>query len=744
MWGRTATLGVGVLGIMTGCVSSAAPTATSASSSNPAAQSDRAVASKSVARTASGAPVTEQRPVVDAYYELSVSDPYRWLENNASDEVRAWTAAQNTHTHAYLSALPGRDKIEQRVAEVLKAPLPAYPGLIARGDRWFVLVDQPPKKQRFLVVMPPGGDPKTANVMVDPNVIDPSGKTSIDWYEPSADGKLLAVSLSRAGTESGDVQVSDVATGAVIDRVPRVNGGTAGGHVAWTADDKGFYYTRYPRPGERPDADLDFYQQLYFHELGKDTAADRYELGKDFPRIAEIRVYVDAPSGRVLVSMQRGDGGEFEHHLRSKKGEWRKLAGYEDKLVQVAFGPGGDLLAISRLRSPHGELLRINGTTLALTNAKVVHAPDKDTLVSGFWDPRTLLATPKRWYGTFQLGGPVEIRAFDYAGKPKPWRAPLPVSADRGLMRDSKTGVLLRSESFLQPPAWYRFDEATGAVEKTKLEAASQLDLSGYEVVRELATSRDGTQVPVSILIPRGLKLDGSHPCIVSGYGGYGISLEPRFSLETGLWLEHGVIYAVANLRGGGELGEEWHRQGSLERKQNVFDDFAAVLKHLIARGYTRSERLGIIGGSNGGLLMGATIVQNPGLVRAAVSYVGIYDSLRSELSPNGEFNVTEFGTVKDRKQFDALYAYSPYHHVVDGTQYPAMLLVTGENDPRVDPWHSRKMAARLQAASASSEPILLRTTADSGHHQSDLDQVVAETTDVHAFMLDALGVSVH
>jgi prolyl oligopeptidase len=422
-------------------------------------------------------------------------------------------------------------------------------------------------------------------------------------------------------------------------------------------------------------------------------------------------------------------------------GPWRQFGGYEDKLAQVVFGPGRDLFAISRLRSPRGMLVAIDGKTLDVAKARVVHAPDTATLVSDFWDERVLSMGPKRWYGTFQVGGPSEVRAFDYAGKPAPWQAPLPVAAVAGLTRDGDHALLLRAESFLQPPAWYRFDERSGSIAKTALANTSPLDLSGYEVVRELASSKDGTQVPVSILLPRGFVRDGSQPCVVTGYGGYGLSLDPRFARNAAIWLEQGVVYAIANLRGGGEFGEDWHRQGMLERKQNVFDDFAAVLEHVLERGYTRSERLGIIGGSNGGLLMGATVVQNPGLVRAAVSFVGIYDTLRSELSPNGAFNITEFGTVKDKQQFEALYAYSPYYQLRDGQHYPAMLLLTGENDPRVEPMQSRKMAARLQAANSGPAPILLRSNAGSGHGiGTGLAEVVQETADAYAFMLDALG----
>ena len=277
---------------------------------------------------------------------------------------------------------------------------------------------------------------------------------------------------------------------------------------------------------------------------------------------------------------------------------------------------------------------------------------------------------------------------------------------------------------------------------RTALYQTSPADFSDCEVVREFAVSKDGTKVPLNVIKRKGTKLDGQNPTLLNGYGGYSISLTPRFRVSRKVWLEQGGIYAIANLRGGGEFGEEWHRAGNLTHKQNVFDDFLACADYLIDTKHTRPEKLAIEGGSNGGLLMGAALTQAPELFRAVVSHVGIYDMLRVELHPNGAFNVTEFGTVKDAKQFAAMFAYSPYHHVKNGTDYPAMLLLTGENDPRVDPANSRKMAARLQAATASKRPVLLRSTSGSGHGlDSSLSERIAQEADVFAFLFDQLGV---
>ncbi len=271
----------------------------------------------------------------------------------------------------------------------------------------------------------------------------------------------------------------------------------------------------------------------------------------------------------------------------------------------------------------------------------------------------------------------------------------------------------------------------------------SPASFDDIEVVREFATSKDGTKVPLNILRKKGLKLDGNNPTLLYGYGGYGVNLTPSFDSTRRVWFDAGGVFVVANLRGGGEYGEEWHKAGNLTRKQHVFDDFIAAAEHLIERHYTSPSKLAVEGGSNGGLLMGAFLTQRPDLARAVVSHVGIYDMLRVELDPNGQFNVTEFGTVKDPEQLKALYGYSPYHHVRDGEKYPAVLLTTGENDGRVNPAQSRKMATRLQAATGSDRPILFRSTASAGHGiGTALNERIAEETDVLAFLFDQLGIN--
>jgi prolyl oligopeptidase len=318
----------------------------------------------------------------------------------------------------------------------------------------------------------------------------------------------------------------------------------------------------------------------------------------------------------------------------------------------------------------------------------------------------------------------------------------LPVSTVSGLDSWQGDDLVFGNVSYLNPFAWFTYDPAAEAVRRTALYMTSPVDFGDIEVVREFATSRDGTKVPLNILRKKGLKRDGRNPTLLYAYGGYGVSVTPAFDSTHRIWFDAGGVYAVANLRGGGEYGEQWHKAGNLTHKQHVFDDFIAATEHLIKRRYTSPSKLAVEGASNGGLLMGAFLTQRPDLARAVVARVGIHDMLRVELDPNGQFNITEFGTVKDSEQFNALYAYSPFHHVRDGVKYPAVLLTTGENDGRVNPAQSRKMAARLQAATASDQPILFRSTASAGHGiGTALKERIAEQADVLAFLFDQLEV---
>ncbi len=681
-------------------------------------------------------PAAERRPVVDAYHGKSVTDDYRWLESWADPAVRRWSEAENRHARSVLDRLPGVEALRRRITELESFPSPDFDSLVLRGGTLFAMKTEPPKQQRFLVALRSPDDPASARAIVDPNVLDPKGKTAIDFFVPSHDGKLVAVSLSRGGSESGDVHVYETATGkALPDVIARVNGGTAGGSVAWNADGSGFFYTRYPRGKERPSEDLDFFQQVWFHGLGTPAGSDTYSLGREFPRIAETVLRASDDGRFVLAIVENGDGGEYALHLRGASGAWARIADFSEQVVAAEFGRDGSLFLLSRNGAPRGKILRLAPGATRLAEASTI-VPEGEGVILDFEPAASVL------YVTVVEGGPMGLRVFDAAGKELA-RVPVPrISSVSQVVRLDGDRVAYSSESYLEPRAWYRFDPADGQPVKTALRRVSLADFGDCEVLKETAVSRDGTAVPVFMVQRKGAPRDGSSPTLLTGYGGFGISMTPYFSDSRRAFVEQGGVWAIAILRGGGEFGEEWHRAGNLTRKQNVFDDFAAAAERLIEARVTSPAKLAIEGGSNGGLLMGAALTQHPALFKAVVAHVGIYDMLRVETTPNGAFNVTEYGTVKDPAQFEALLAYSPYHHVADGTRYPDVLFLTGANDPRVDPFHSRKMTARLRAATGGRSRVFLRTSADTGHGiGSSLDATIAETVDVYAFVFDELGV---
>jgi prolyl oligopeptidase len=691
------------------------------------------------------APKTAVRPVTDTYHGVSVTDPYRWLENTADPAVHAWSLAQDARTRAWLDHVKIRATIHERMAKLVGGTSPSYHDLTQVAGRLFATVMQPPKQQPFIGVMGLDADPATIHVVVDPNVLNPAGTTAIDWWVPSPDGTKIAVSLSQNGSEDGTLHVFDVGTAKEVDApIPRVQYPTGGGSVAWRADSSGFFYTRYPG-AERPEADRHFYQQVYAHKLGTPAASDTYVLGRDLPKLAEIALDNRQNPNYVMVSVENGDGGQFAHSVIFPDGHVQSVTRFEDQVVGAAIGPDDRVYLTSRDRAPRGKLLRLDMNDLVLAHAVTLIPEGPDVIrTGGEFAGAPVTITPQAIYIRELAGGPSRLAAYTLAGKALPDVALPPVSAVDEVTPMPDHTLLYQVSTYLRPPYFLRTDERTGKAVATKLTETSPIDYSDATVSREIAISKDGTPIPVNIIARTDLKRDSRNPTLLWGYGGYNISEEPHFlGAATRLWLDAHGVFAIANIRGGGEYGAAWHAQGALTHKQNVFDDFTAAAQHLIDARYTSSPHLALIGGSNGGLLMGAMITQHPQLAHAVVSMVGIYDMLRVELDPNGLFNTTEFGTVKDPAQFKALYAYSPYHHVVDGTKYPAVFMATGENDGRVNPAHSRKMIARLQAATTSGLPVLLSINAHAGHGiGSALSIKVDQQTDTLAFLFKELGMT--
>jgi prolyl oligopeptidase len=579
-----------------------------------------------------------------------------------------------------------------------------------------------------IVAVPDLDDLSTETIVLDPMEIDPSGETSIDWFVPSPDGRRLAVSLSEHGSEDGTLHVYDVASGDPVGTpIPHVN--VMGGSTTWRHDAGALWYTL--------PADVGFRQQVWFRDL--DTGTDTVDLTGPFAdeQIAENFLTSSSDGRWVMDRVQKGDGGEWQVFVRAQDAGavWWQVADVPDQCVQAVLGEDAVYL-LSRLGTPRGRILRLplnQGVTVA----------EAETIVpAGEHAIDDLAVTAATVWVVEMDGGPQQVRRFDLRGQEQAPVSIPPVSSVSSygarLTRLRPDLVAWMSSSFTDPGTWCVTRDG-GTPASTALRTTTSVDLSRYVVTREMATSKDGTRVPISVISAPDTPRDGSAPTLLMAYGGYGISLVPTFHAERLLWLERGGVWAVANIRGGGEYGEEWHQGGRLTTKQNCFDDFIACAEHLAIVGITRTERLAIMGGSNGGLLMGAVLTQRPDIARAVVAAVPVLDSLRAETSTNGVYNVTEFGTVSDPEQFAALMTYSPYHRVEDQTSYPAVLMTAGEHDTRVDAWHAKKMTARLQAATRSEHPVLLRMEAG-GHLDGSLDQMVEESTDVYAFLFDQLG----
>ncbi|MEP7275561.1 MAG: S9 family peptidase, partial [Betaproteobacteria bacterium] len=502
-------------------------------------------------------PETPAIPVAETYHDVTVVDSYRWLENDAAATVTAWAGAQNALTRRWLDALPARAAVAQQIGRLLQAePVTRY-GFQFR-KQLFAFKRQPPRAQPLLVVLKSTAVVSSERTVVDPVALDPTGRTAIDFFRPSHDGRHVVVSLSKDGSEDGTAYVFDVATGKRLpDVVPRVAFPTGGGSVEWAADNGGFFYTRYPQGSERPAADRHFYQQIWFHALGTPAASDRYVLGKDFPRIAETALQASGDGRHLLATVANGDGGEFAFHLRTPDGRWTEVAGFDDEVKDVVFGDDGNLYALTVKDALLGRIVAIPLARPALAQARVVVPEDKVPAES-------LIATRTRLYVTYRIGGPAVVHLFALDGKRLGQLPAAPVSDTHVFTRLDNDDVLVRTTSYVDPPAVARYEARRSRLVRTQLSERPDFDLADAVVTRDFALSKDGTRVPLTIIARKGAPRDGSQPLLLYGYGGYGMSMAPYFSPLTRFWLDWGGAYAVANVRGGGEFGEPWHLAGNL------------------------------------------------------------------------------------------------------------------------------------------------------------------------------------
>jgi prolyl oligopeptidase len=681
----------------------------------------------------SGPPKAKVAPVADTVQGHKVVDLYRYLENANDPDTRQYVEQELAYTRSLLDPLPGRDRINARLSQLIPIGTVGAPQM--GGKYYFYTRREGNQNQPVLYVRESvhGSD----RVLVDVNKMSADATVALDWWFPSEDGQYVAYGTSVSGSEESTLHLVESATENVLpDTIER----TRFASVAWKKDSSGFYYTRHPKKGDVPPGEEVYHVKVFYHAIGTDP-------GKDPLIFGEGRNAQDIPS----VSLSEDD----RWLLITVFEGWTKTEMYLQDLstknppVEITTGKdclyGGDFFRDKLYITTNEDAPRFRVFVADAMNAKRENwkeiIPQSGAVLLGVG------VTGGKLFGQYERNATSELKLFSLDGA-KLADIQLPAIGDVPSVsgRYDRDEVFFGYQSFTAPPSVYRYDLNEKKSELWAKVDAPSIDPSAYDVRQVWYASKDGTRVPMFMVSKKGIELNGKNPTLLYGYGGFNISLKPTFNRSMYLWMEHGGIYAVANLRGGAEFGEDWHRAGMLEKKQNVFDDFIAAAEYLIAQKYTDKDHLAIYGGSNGGLLMGAMMTQRPDLFRVVVCAVPLLDMLRYQNFQIAKLWIPEYGSADDPKQFDWLYAYSPYHHVKPGVEYPAILFMTADTDTRVDPMHAKKMAALMQAEAkngASRErPILLRIETKAGHGQGKpVTKQIEESTDMYSFLFWQLGI---
>jgi prolyl oligopeptidase len=695
----------------------------------------------------SAPPNTAVKPVIDMFHGTKVLDNYRWLEDGKNPETQKWVEEEMSYTRGMLDRLAGRDAIHKRLTDLLSIGS-VTPPMIA-GRHYFYTKREGMQNQAILYVREGLNGPD--RVLVDANQLAADGTIALDWYQPSENGKYLAYGTSPSGSEMSTLHIVETKTGTLLpDTIER----TRAASIAWKLDNSGFYYTRYPKKGDVPAGQEMYNRHVFYHQLGDDPDND------DQPIFGEGRDAEDWPNvnlsndGRwLLINVQQGWTKSELFLMDVKAGT---------PLTRITTGKnflyGGEvyndkLYITTNEDAPRYRVFVADAGNYDREAWKEI-IPQTDAVLQG------AAVYGGKLFAQYEQNASSQLKLFDLDGK-KLSDITLPaigtVFGSGG--RWDRDEMFFGFQSFTVPPSIYRvdlkpvqfvsgknsYDVIADPTLWTKVDAPS-IDPAGYEVNQEWFKSKDGTRVPIFVVHKKGVQKNARNPTLLTAYGGFNVSLTPTFSRTAYLWMEHGGIYAVANLRGGAEFGEDWHRAGMLDRKQNVFDDMIAAAEHLIAEKYTDKNHLAIQGGSNGGLLMGAMMTQRPDLFRAVVCQVPLLDMLHYQDFQIAKLWIPEYGTSENAEQFKWLYAYSPYHHVKAGMEYPAILFMTADTDTRVDPMHAKKMAALMQAearnGASHTRPILLRIESKAGHGAGKpVTKQIEEFTDVYSFLFWQLGV---
>lgn len=667
--------------------------------------------------------------VVDEYFGTQVADPYRWLEDDLSDETADWVKRQNAVTNEYLATLPNKDKINKRLTDLYTYERYSTP--FTQGGKYFYYYNDGSMDQSQLFVMDSlEGEPR---LLIDPNGLSEDNTVSLGSIKASKDGKYLAYQLAAAGSDWNDIHTMDLATG---EKLPDLVNWVKFSGISWKGD--GFYYSRYPKPGDDAYSGKNEYHAVYFHKMGTDQSEDElvYEDKENAQRNAGVGVTYnqdalllytsESTSGSGLYIKEDNPTGGYEGFLELDPGfEWEYgVIDYKD----------GKLLMKTNYQAPNWRLVEVDLNDPKPENYKDIIPEAEEVLSSVQIAGGKLVAEYMKdvcsVLNIYEMDGSF-IREVE-----------LPVKGTvNGFSGDRESNVAFYSfASFTYPTTVFKYDMETG--ESSEFRAPTiDFDPSQYEVKQVFYPSKDGTKIPMFIVHKKGLELTGTNPTLLYGYGGFDISIQPRFSANNIIFLENGGVYASANMRGGGEYGKEWHEAGTKTQKQNVFDDFIAAAEYLIKEKYTSSDNLAISGRSNGGLLVGACMTQRPDLYKVALPAVGVLDMLRFHQFTIGWAWKGDYGSSEDEEQFKALYAYSPLHNVKE-VAYPATMVTTADHDDRVVPAHSFKFISELQDKHTGDLPVLIRIETNAGHGAGKpITKQIEENTDIWAFVFHHLGV---
>lgn len=690
--------------------------------------------SKSAPKTKLTYPVSKKVDQVDDYFGTKVPDPYRWLEDENSPDTKAWVEAQNKLTFEYLDKIPYREKLKERLTQLLNYP--RYSAPFRRGDTYFFSKNDGLQNQSVYYIQK--GLNGTPEVFLDPNKFSADGTSTLSAFNLSKDGRYLAYGTSQGGSDWVNLHVMEVSTRKVLpDELKWLK---ASG-VSWQGD--GFYYSRYPEPEKgRELTSKNEFQTVYFHKVGTSQAADQlvYE-DKEHPQRFQGVGTTEDERFAILSISERGKGkrGNALFYRDLSKGEQKFspiIADIGDDTYGIIDNIGDQFLMRTDRKAPNGRVVLVDPKNPAESNWKNI-LPEKD-------EPLQSVGTAGgKLFASWRKDVATRAYVFSLDGKFEN-EIKLPgvgTAGGFGGLNDDKF-VFYNFQSFNVPSTIYKYDIAS-----RKSTVFRSVDIPGfrpenYETKQVFIKSKDGTSVPMFLVYKKGLKLDGNNPTLLYGYGGFNIVTAPSFSSLRLALLEQGVVYASANMRGGGEYGEKWHEAGTKLKKQNVFDDFIAAAEYLIANKYTSPSKLAIQGGSNGGLLVGAVSNQRPELFRAVVEQAGVMDMLRFHKFTIGWNWIADYGSSEaNEAEFKALYAYSPIHNIKMGAKYPSTLITTADHDDRVVPAHNFKYAAALQAGQGGDNPILIRIDTNSAHGASSTTKSLEQTRDIYAFLFENLGV---